>query len=115
MRSTLAFLIIILAFCSCGQKGEQTETKSDNVAVDSMDNTASTKTSEKVTNNSTELTILEWQKQQDSIRNEILKTKKNQVLKKSFLQEMYIRNVASILRDTLFVTIPFDLHGADCA
>ena len=55
-----------------------------------------------------------WNDYQDSLRNEILKRKENKILKESFLQEMYIRNVISISNDSLFVVIPFDVHSNDC-
>lgn len=60
------------------------------------------------------MTIPEWKKHEDSLRNEILESKKNKILKESFLQEMYIRKVVSDLKDSLSVTIPFNLHGPDC-
>lgn len=64
----------------------------------------------------TEAILMEsdWEKHQNSLRNEILKQKENKVLKESFLQEMYIRNVVCASNDSLFATIPFNLHSFDC-
>ncbi|MCL2011913.1 MAG: hypothetical protein FWG75_03885 [Cystobacterineae bacterium] len=55
-----------------------------------------------------------WGEYQAYLRNEILKRMDNQILKESFLQEMYIRNVVRISNDELFVLIPFNLHSLDC-
>ena len=43
-----------------------------------------------------------------------MKNKENEVLKKGFLQEIYIRNAVSISNDSLLFNIPFNLHGSDC-
>lgn len=58
--------------------------------------------------------IRDWEKHQDSLRKEILDGKENQLLKESFLQEMYVRNVAAVANDSIEIHIPFDVHGADC-
>jgi len=113
MRQTLAFLIII-SLCSCGQKKEQNKTTQDNVSTDSIITPDNSKTKDKEENKTTDLAMLEWEKHEDSLRNEILKRKENKILKESFLEEMYIRNVVSVSKDSLFVTIPFNLHGPDC-
>jgi hypothetical protein len=55
-----------------------------------------------------------WSNRQDSIRNEILNRKENKMLKESFLQEMYIRDVVRVSNNSLFVVIPFNLHSFDC-
>jgi hypothetical protein len=126
MKHTLTFFILI-TFCSCGQNSASikkaketasttTDTVSlqDKVRLDSIPNITYNKQIEPVENEINELTMDDWRKEQDSMRNEILKRKPNKFLKESFLQEMYIRNVATVSNDSLFVTIPFDLHGADC-
>lgn len=113
MKKILAILLIITV-CSCKQKVDgtnisQVNTSEDSIIVSQIPNTNSWKT-----NKITDQDLLNWEKQQDSIRSEILKSKTNKVLKESFLQEFYIRNVARVSNDSLFVTIPFDLHGPDC-
>jgi hypothetical protein len=126
MNHTHTFLLLI-AFCSCGQnttsikKMENSDSirknsvsLTDKVLLDSIPAITQKKPIEPVENEITDLTMNEWKKQQDSIRNEILKRKPNKLLKESFLQEMYIRNVARVSNDSLFVNIPFNLHGADC-
>jgi hypothetical protein len=113
MRQTFTLLIII-AFCSCGQKSKQTKAPRDNVSAEAINNTDTSKTNRKLENKTMDLTILEWEKHEDSLRNEIFKRKENEILKKSFLQELYIRNAVTISKDSLFVTIPFNLHGPDC-
>ncbi len=113
MRQILTFLTI-LVLCSCGQQNEQTKTSLNNISKDSSVLSPNSLTDDKVENKSTEPEILDWEKHQDSLRNEVLKGKKNNILKESFLQEMYIRNVVTISKDSLFVNIPFNVHGPDC-
>lgn len=113
MRQPLKFFILIILF-SCGQRREQVKTKQENVSVDSIQKTDSFKTNKKVQNGITELSVLEWEKHEDSLRNVILNCKENKILKNSFLQEMYIRNVLTVSANSLFFKIPFNLHGADC-
>lgn len=109
MKETFRFLIIIIALCACGHRNEDTATKQNSVSTDSINNRAFNKTNEK-----TELAMPEGERHEDSLRSAILRKKENAVLKESFLQEMYIRNVATISSDSVFVTIPFNLHGPDC-
>lgn len=70
-------------------------------------------TEEMATANQTDLFWSDRQKQ-DSLRNEILKLKENNVLKTGFLQELYIRNAVTVSNDTVYFNIPFDLHAPDC-
>ena len=58
--------------------------------------------------------VEDWKSFQDSIRKIILSNKKNETLKNSILQEAYIKNIVWLRNDTLFFSIPFDLHGFDC-
>lgn len=54
------------------------------------------------------------QNNQDSLRNLILKSKPNKILKESFLQELYIRNAVEVKNNEIIVNIVFNLHGPDC-
>lgn len=56
----------------------------------------------------------EWEIRNDSLRMELIKRKQNPVLRESFLQEMYIRDVATVSNGNLIVEIPFNLHAPDC-
>ncbi len=56
-----------------------------------------------------------WKKHQHTLRSKILNTKDNKVLKAGFLQEMYIRSIATVSNDSVFVCIPFNLHSPDCS
>ena len=105
---------IILTLCSCGQQNEQALTTQDNTLAQNITGIETSKSDEKVANETMESTILEWDKYQDSLRSLILRKKENKLLKESFLQEMYIRNIVSISKDSLFVRLPFNLHGPDC-
>lgn len=106
MQKLLPFLVIFI-LCACGQHNEQDKTSPNDISiVNSEDSVESV--------NETKHVILDWEKYQDSLRNEILKRKENKVLKESFLQELYIRNVVRVSDGRLFFKIPFDLHGPDC-
>jgi hypothetical protein len=105
----------MFSFYSCREKNEKKEAAQENIAPtsDSIGKTnipKSNSTSQAAANHN----FTDWQNYQDSLRKEILKRRENIILKKSFLQEMYIRNVVKVLNDTLFFIIPFNLHGADC-
>ncbi|WP_300675307.1 hypothetical protein [Soonwooa sp.] len=54
------------------------------------------------------------QANQDSLRNVILKSKTNKILKESFLQELYIRNAVDVKNNEIVGNIVFNLHGPDC-
>ncbi|MGK2860371.1 MAG: hypothetical protein ACSLE0_00425 [Chitinophagaceae bacterium] len=114
MRQILTFLIISV-LCSCGEQNEQAKPTLKNVVSNDSsifpDNLA---TEGKAENRKTDYTPPDWKKQLDSLRNEIIKRKENRILKESFLQEMYIRNVVNVSKDSLFVDIPFNMHGPDC-
>ncbi|MEX1000935.1 MAG: hypothetical protein WDZ35_02360 [Crocinitomicaceae bacterium] len=109
MRQIFA-LLTILTLCSCGQQNEQTKTTPVIVSDDSSNKSDNSVTSEKTESKP----VSDWQQYQDSLRNEILKSKESEILKRSFLQEMYIRNVVTISNDSLRFLIPFNLHGPDC-
>lgn len=107
----------MIAFCLCGQKSEQAVTIKDNDSANTITNVSisdTSKTNEKAEHRLTRLTMTEWKMNEDSLRNMILRKKKNKILKGSFLQEMYIRNIVDASRGSLFATIPFNLHGPDC-
>lgn len=113
MRQILAFLVI-LVLCSCGQGNEKTETFQSTSHFDSGNVSNVLATDENINNKTIGKDFIDWEKYQDSLRNEILKGKKNKILKESFFQEMYIRNVATISNDIVTVNIPFNVHGPDC-
>ena len=113
MRQVLTFLTVLM-LCSCGQENEQTKTSQNTTLLDSGNISTVMVTDEKVQDKTTGIDFNNWEKYQDSLRNVILNRKKNKVLKESFLQEMYIRNVATISNDTVTLNIPFDVHGPDC-
>ena len=113
MRPILTFLTILI-LCSCGQKSEQTKTSQNSTPLDSGNIPPVLVSNETVNNKTTEKDFVDWEKYQDSLRNELLNGKKNKILKESFLQEIYIRNVATIFNDSVTVNIPFNVHGPDC-
>lgn len=110
-----AFIVFtILICCSCEPKSEQTVSIQDTVSSDSLISTDSSKHIKPSEKKIAELAFAEWEKHEDSLRTEILLRKENKLLKQSFLQEMYIRNVVFVSSDSIFVTIPFNVHAADC-
>ena len=113
MRQILTFLTILI-LCSCGQQNEQTQTSQNITPLDNGNISTVIGKNEKFQKKTTEKDLTDWEKYQDSLRNEILIGKKNKILKESFLQEMYIRNVATISNDTVTLNIPFNLHAPDC-
>jgi hypothetical protein len=113
MNQVLVFFTLVI-FCSCLQKKRQPETIPEKISAGNRNDTIPALTKERQVNNVTELTLPEWEKYEDSLRNVILRQKDNKVLKESFLQEMYIRNAVTVSNDTVIIEIPFDLHGPDC-
>ncbi len=108
MKPLLTVLSIFL-FCACAQQNQQTASPPAQKA-DSSATASSSPTSEKTKPKSTD----PFELQQDSLRNEILKRKDNTLLKNSFLQEMYLRDVVQVANDSLHFNIPFNLHALDC-
>ncbi|MVO07755.1 hypothetical protein GOQ30_01090 [Flavobacterium sp. TP390] len=113
MRQLLAFLTILVLY-SCRQQSEPAKTSPNGTLLDSSAISTDLITDEKENNKTTEKQFDDWGKYQDALRNEILKGKKNKILKESFLQEMYIRNVVTISNDSVLVNIPFNIHEPDC-
>lgn len=67
-----------------------------------------------INKNNNDYNLSDWEQHQDFLRCKILKHKKNRILKDSFLQEIYIRNLTEVYNDSVFVTIPFNVHSNDC-
>lgn len=55
-----------------------------------------------------------WDALQDSLRGILLKSKPNQALKPSILEELYLRGLVQQESESFKFTLPFDLHGFDC-
>ena len=56
----------------------------------------------------------EFQKRQDSLRNELLKFKKDELLLNTVFEEHYIRGLVTNEKNYLKFDLPFNLHGLDC-
>lgn len=113
MKQIYTFLTLLVLF-SCGQQEVETKIPLTNTLTDTAEISFNLNSHERSYYTNEGIDIHDWEKYQDSLRDEILKGKENKILKESFLQEMYIRDVVSISNDSLFITIPFDLHGPDC-
>lgn len=107
-RIVLVIFIIVSAH-SCERKENITE-KSDPESLFFTEHVPV----EQAQNNQSSGTQSEFVSYKDSLRNDILSHKDNTVLKGSFLEEFYIRNVVRVNGDSLYATISFDLHGPDC-
>jgi len=55
-----------------------------------------------------------FEETQDSLRAVLLKSKPNEKLKSSLLQELYIRGLVDQIGDKITFELPFNLHGFDC-
>jgi hypothetical protein len=108
MKRFLPFFVVLI-LCSCEQAAAR-----DTVLADIAKQDELSPTNKKAGDPQTGSTRPESEKHEDSLRNILLREKENTVLKESFLQEMYIRNVVTVSNDSLFVTLPFNVHGPDC-
>jgi hypothetical protein len=109
-KISVSAIVALLTLCSCGQKNEEQKSEpivENKITRDSVIGTESPKQTQAED-------YLAWGKHQDSLRTEILKTKTNAVLKNSFLQEFYIRNVADVNLDIVSLNLSFNLHNPDC-
>jgi hypothetical protein len=106
MKKIASFFIIIL--CSCGQNRETTKA----VEQHALDSTRADSAAKEV--KAMAQAMVDSNKHQDSLRNEILKSKPNTILKNSFLQEFYVRDLADVSGNIVAVNIPFNLHVPDC-
>lgn len=113
MKQILVFLAL-LVFCACGKQNGQTKASEDTTSLNNSNTASVLMTDERVGIQTTDSQLRDWEKNQDSLRSKILNGKQNNALKESLLQEMYIRNVATISNDSVVVNIPFNLHGPDC-
>ncbi|PKP24696.1 MAG: hypothetical protein CVU03_11140 [Bacteroidetes bacterium HGW-Bacteroidetes-2] len=55
-----------------------------------------------------------FQKRQDSLRNELLKIKNDKLLLNSVFEEHYIRGLVANGKNSLKFKLPFNLHAPDC-
>lgn len=98
MKKFLAILIVLFAFGCSGEL--QKENITEKIKVD--------------TTTEMNVNIQSWDEKQDSLRKLILESKENEMLKTSFVQEMYIRDVVILKNNILHFNIFFDIHGNDC-
>ncbi len=63
---------------------------------------------------SQENTTENFQQRQDSLRNELLKSKNDKLLLNTVFEEHYIRGLITNEKDFLNFNLPFNLHGFDC-
>ncbi|MBC5838235.1 hypothetical protein [Flavobacterium muglaense] len=113
MKKTL-IISTLLVLCSCGQETKQTKTALNTITRDSTVVSPSSATNGKINHQTIEKEIIDRNKNQDLLTNEMQKAKENKILKESFLQEMYAKKVVTISNDSIVVNIPFNLHGPDC-
>lgn len=110
----MKFLPIFLAaalFAACGNSSNNSSTAAASPAK--SDSATAAAAPKKSPEEELEGNLKAAENRQDSLRAILLSRKENAVLKASFLQEMYIRNVATVANDSVFIKIPFDFHGQD--
>ncbi|SIR26804.1 hypothetical protein [Maribacter ulvicola] len=101
----LTFFIFSLLIISCSSKEKKKKINEPTEII----------IEKKITKNN-ELTNLEltFEEIQDSLRKQLLKSKTNNNLKSSILQELYIRGLVNQEDDKFKFKLPFNLHGFDC-
>jgi hypothetical protein len=99
MKQILPFFFFVV-LCSCEQTSKPA-TSPGTIPTDKAEQ-------------QTESARPQQEKHADPSQNALSRRKENKIRKESFLQEMYVRNVATVLRDSLFMSIPFNVHGPDC-
>ena len=116
LLNTLSILSFLL--CACSSPVDQVEDElkdsivSQTVATDSVSQTVET---DSVPEPDLPLPPEKtWEEEQAVFREQLVAGLTNEVLKNSFLQEMYIRKVAKVSGDTVYIDIGFNLHGYDC-
>ena len=115
----LIIILILPAFPACNDNQKKnSETIATDLEIDRKKHPDSqpldSLTQVMVKHNNKSTSLEDWQRFQDSIREIILSSKENEILKNSVLQEAYIKNIVWVNHDTLFFSIQFDLHGFDC-
>lgn len=109
--STFLFMVLLFACSSKSNRNSTTDKDSE------MDTVAPELTETRDVSNqivSDHLESAEWNTDQDSIRIQLVKSKPDNFLIGSLLEELYIRNLISISDSLLAINIRFDLHSFDC-
>lgn len=101
----LVFFFITLLLISCSTKNNK-EKIVDPSKIES--NITIINSEKKVSKKAT------FKEKQDSLRTLLLKSKPNNNLKSSLLQELYIRNLVNQIDNKIVFKLPFNLHGLDC-
>ncbi|MEM1136736.1 MAG: hypothetical protein AAGI07_12940 [Bacteroidota bacterium] len=108
--SILVIVFFVLTSCSFSTSNNKSTISSTNSKHDSL--LAAQQEANKSTKSDEEAN---WQNYQDSLRNTLLNSKPNKLLKTSILQEVYIRGLLQDLNGVLQFTLPFNLHSFDCS
>lgn len=58
--------------------------------------------------------VSQWDKEEKIHYEKLLEQKPNSVLKNSLLEELYLRDMVTLVNDTLKFKLHFDLHSFDC-
>lgn len=104
MKIAIFCLCLMIASCSTKEKQE--------LVVEHAKGSAEKKSAEN--ENVADKAALTFEETQDSLRTVLLKSKPNENLKASVLQELYIRGLVSQIGDKIKFRLPFNLHAFDC-
>lgn len=102
----------LLALFSCEQADKSLGKESS--SRDSLQSIAQANSNPSNTSEKAKIEHFDFQSHEDSLRKLILERKENKILKNSFLQELYLRNVAQVSNDSVVLKLSFNLHGPDC-
>ena len=106
MKSQIFLLVFILSSCFVQTK-EKTVQANTSVATDTTKKEAFRKTKFNTEPKT-------WEEKQNNLRDSILNSKPNTILKSDFLQEFYIRGIVSQEENNIKFDLPFNLHSLDC-
>lgn len=98
MKITFVLFTLLLISCSSKEKKDK---------VDNQWNVLTEKTTPTKAK-------LSFEEAQDSLRKKLLKSKPNNNLKSSLLQELYIRGMVDQVGNKILFDLNFNLHGFDC-
>jgi len=116
MKIIILLICSILISCVTEEKKKDIN-KKENETVNSNKNIENSIIDKEIKSTDIVETIEEkfnWEKYEDSLRNQLLKSKPNNSLKSSILEELYIRGLVYQKEDKIIFKLPFDLHGFDC-
>ncbi len=100
-------LIISIGACTSPSSNTNEDTAVDTEEANSASSSSPTDETSVYSDNSP------WERHQDSLRQVLLQSKNDEILKQSLFSELYLRGLARRTDGQVQVSIPFDLHSND--